>query len=351
MKSTLRKRGKYWHYDNNRYARDRFRVSLHTSSHEKAKQIQRVLDQQQLSNPWDERLYPREEYLRAYAAQHIEHLYTIKSKPWAIRQHQSMSRFLEWSPDRPLRDFKPGDFEEYIRHRKDAGAGPRTIRYEVQVVRRMFVRAVRDGFAAGNPAEQVDLPSVKAVRAIRPFSREEVGIIFQDHFREDMTAREQDAAQGRYPLLATLWFTGLRVSDVITLTAGDINLDQRVIIKQIRKTGRMLRIPLADALVDILTPILPRSGPIFPKYYPGDSDRRRTDVERNLNHQLKRILDRNDLPHGSLHSFRHGFNQRLFELGLQLGDRQVLLGHSAGGTTQIYTHPNEDLARDYLNRL
>ncbi len=29
----------------------------------------------------------------------------------------------------------------------------------------------------------------------------------------------------------------------------------------------------------------------------------------------------------------------------------MLIGHAAGATTQIYTHPNEDLASDYLNRL
>lgn len=351
MKSTLRKRGKYWHYDNNRYGPNRFRVSLHTPSHAKAKRIQRVMDEQHLANPWDARLFPREEYLHPYAAQYIDHLYTIKSEPWATRQHQSMSRFLEWSPDRPLREFQPSDIEAYIKARKDAGAGPRTIRGEFQVVRHLFARAIRDGFAASNPTGQVDLPSIKAVRPIRPFSREEVEIIFQDHFRGGMTARERGAAQSRHPLLATLWFTGLRVSDVITLTAMDINLDQRVIIKQVRKTGKILRVPLADALVDILNPILPRSGPVFPKYYPGDNDRRRTGVERNLNHQLQIILTRHSLPHGSLHSFRHGFNQRLFELGLQLGDRQVLLGHSAGDTTRTYTHPNEDMARDYLNRL
>ncbi len=351
MKSTLRKRGKYWHYDNNRYARNRFRVSLHTASHEKAARIQRVLDQQQLSNPWDERLLPREEYLHAYAAQYIDHLYAVKSEPWASRQRQSMHHFLEWSPDRPLREFQPSDIETYIKVRINAGASPRTIRAEAQVVRRLFTRAIRDGFAASNPTDQVDLPSIKTTRPIRPFTREEVGIIFQDHFREEMTPREKVAAATRHPLLATLWFTGLRVSDVITLDAGDVRLGQKAIVKQIKKTGQMLRVPLADALVGILAPIIPKAGPVFPKYHPGGSDRRRVGVERNLNHQLQAILKRNGLQHGSLHSFRHGFNQRLFELGLQLGDRQVLLGHSAGGTTRIYTHPNEDLARDYLNRL
>jgi len=131
-----------------------------------------------------------------------------------------------------------------------------------------------------------------------------------------MTHREQVAATSRYPLLATLWFTGLRVSDVITLMATDVNLDQRVIIKQVKKTGKTLRVPLADTLVEILTPILPRSGPVFPKYCPGDSHKRRTGIERNLNHQIQSILKRHNLQHGSLHSFRHGFNQRLFELGL-----------------------------------
>ncbi|MBA7600768.1 Tyrosine recombinase XerD [subsurface metagenome] len=221
----------------------------------------------------------------------------------------------------------------------------------MQVVQRLIARAIRDGFAASNPTDQVELPGIKAVRPIRPFSRDEVKIIFQDHFRRGMTHREQVAATSRYPLLATLWFTGLRVSDVITLMATDVNLDQRVIIKQVKKTGKTLRVPLADTLVEILTPILPRSGPVFPKYCPGDSHKRRTGIERNLNHQIQSILKRHNLQHGSLHSFRHGFNQRLFELGLQLEDRQVLLGHSAGGTTRIYTHPNEDLARQYLNKL
>ncbi|HJM33575.1 MAG TPA: site-specific integrase, partial [Candidatus Marinimicrobia bacterium] len=48
---------------------------------------------------------------------------------------------------------------------------------------------------------------------------------------------------------------------------------------------------------------------------------------------------------------RHTFNQRLRDLGLGIEDRQALLAHASSSTTKIYTHPNLDLAREYVNKL
>ena len=52
-----------------------------------------------------------------------------------------------------------------------------------------------------------------------------------------------------------------------------------------------------------------------------------------------------------MHSFLLTFNNALRDLGLPIQDRQVLLAHSASETTNIYTHPNFDLAAQYVNRI
>jgi len=38
-------------------------------------------------------------------------------------------------------------------------------------------------------------------------------------------------------------------------------------------------------------------------------------------------------------------------MGLQIGDRQILMQHASSETTKIYTHPNFDLASWYVNQM
>ena len=53
----------------------------------------------------------------------------------------------------------------------------------------------------------------------------------------------------------------------------------------------------------------------------------------------------------TLHSFRQAFNNSLRDLGLKIEDRQVLLAHASRSTNKIYTHPNFDLASQYVNKI
>ncbi|MCH8299941.1 MAG: tyrosine-type recombinase/integrase [Candidatus Marinimicrobia bacterium] len=56
-------------------------------------------------------------------------------------------------------------------------------------------------------------------------------------------------------------------------------------------------------------------------------------------------------PKATLHSFRHSFNNTLRDLGLGIEDRQILLAHASSQATKVYTHPNFDLALEYVNRM
>ena len=44
-------------------------------------------------------------------------------------------------------------------------------------------------------------------------------------------------------------------------------------------------------------------------------------------------------------------SQSLLELGMEIEDRQKLLAHASTTTTKIYTHPNFDLAMQYVNQV
>ena len=66
---------------------------------------------------------------------------------------------------------------------------------------------------------------------------------------------------------------------------------------------------------------------------------------------MQSIFALNGREKATLHSFRHTFNNSLRYLGLKIEDRQVLLAYTSTSTNKIYTHPNFDLASQYVNKV
>ena len=66
---------------------------------------------------------------------------------------------------------------------------------------------------------------------------------------------------------------------------------------------------------------------------------------------MQEILKVNGKAKATLHSFRTTFNNTLRDLELDVTDRQILLTHASSETTKIYTHPNLDLAREWVNKI
>ncbi len=66
---------------------------------------------------------------------------------------------------------------------------------------------------------------------------------------------------------------------------------------------------------------------------------------------MQALLEAEGRPKATLHSFRVTFNNTLRDMGLPIEDRQILLAHASSETTKIYTHPNFDLAAQFVNRI
>ena len=88
--------------------------------------------------------------------------------------------------------------------------------------------------------------------------------------------------------------------------------------------------------------------PLFPTLI---SNKETNDKLAKPRKYMQSLLKAHNRPHADLHSFRHTFNQSLLELGMEIEDRQKLLAHASTTTTKIYTHPNFELAMQYVNQV
>lgn len=203
-------------------------------------------------------------------------------------------------------------------------------------IRQMLKSAVIENLLPNNPADHVTLPRVIKSDPHRYLDHHDLEVIFK--------------YAGTWKLYYEfLYRTGLRAGDVAMLTYGNIDRKRKVIVSLIRKSKRIHEVPLSNVLIEMID-CGDKEAPIFPTLY-ANTDRRLNDNLKKPRKFLQGILEVNDRKRADLHSFRTTFNNTLRDLGLSIEDRQVLLTHSSSQTTKIYTHPNLQLAFDYINRI
>ena len=153
-------------------------------------------------------------------------------------------------------------------------------------------------------------------------------------------------------LLETLYATGLRVSELVSLPLGAVKNEEPVLLVR-GKGGRERLVPLGEAARDALriylaarTAFLPDGAP-SPWLFPSRSRSGHLTRQR-FAQLLKRLAAECGLDAGrvSPHVLRHAFASHLLAHGADLRVVQAMLGHADISTTQIYTHVlNERLER------
>lgn len=187
---------------------------------------------------------------------------------------------------------------------------------------------------------------------------------------EDMVAKLLDRAQKEaetppepltkfqsvrlYALLETLYATGLRVSELVSLPVSVARSDQRFLL--VRGKGSKERIvPLSSKARDALQLYLDLRDKRAdyednPWLFPSTSESghlARQVFARDLKSLAARagISTKNVSPH----VLRHAFASHLLQNGADLRAVQQLLGHSDISTTQIYTHVLEERLHKLVN--
>lgn len=147
-------------------------------------------------------------------------------------------------------------------------------------------------------------------------------------------------------LFEIMYACGLRVSEVVSLTMGDIDFADQVL--HITGKGDKQRIvPFYDLAKDILERYLREVRPLWlgQKRHQTVFINQRGDglTSRGVQYLMQKHADALGLSiHIHPHMFRHSFATHLLDNGADLRLVQELLGHSSLSTTQIYVHVSQD---------
>ncbi len=144
-------------------------------------------------------------------------------------------------------------------------------------------------------------------------------------------------------MLELLYATGLRVTELISLTMENISLRQGV-VRVVGKGGKERLVPMGESAIEWIETFLHQgrsellgqqtSDVVFP------SKRAQQMTRQTFWHRIKHyaVIAGIDIEKLSPHVLRHAFATHLLNHGADLRVVQMLLGHSDLSTTQIYTH-------------
>lgn len=146
--------------------------------------------------------------------------------------------------------------------------------------------------------------------------------------------------------LATIYATGMRLSEVIQLRVADIDSERMVVTVVHGKGGRGRQVPLSKVLLTELRdywksgrPLAPGNHYLFPGATPGSHVHPST-LQKAMEAARRSAGIQKDI---SPHTLRHCYATHLLESGTDLRTVQALLGHSDISTTTIYTHVQRKL--------
>ncbi|WP_323149242.1 site-specific tyrosine recombinase XerD [Pseudomonas oryzihabitans] len=202
-------------------------------------------------------------------------------------------------------------------------------------LRSFYKYAVREGRVAEDPTLLVSMPQLGAPLP-KSLSEADVEALLAAPDTED-TLGLRDRT-----MLEMLYATGLRVTELISLTLDEINLREGS-LRVFGKGSKERLIPLGEEAIAWLEDYLKTARPLLLGGQPGDilfpSQRGTPMTRQTFWHRIKLHAQvagiRTSL---SPHTLRHAFATHLLNHGADLRTVQMLLGHTSLSTTQIYTH-------------
>jgi len=237
-----------------------------------------------------------------------------------------------------LDSISAGQIRNYLYYLNKRGLSKTTANRRLAAMKSFFKYAVKQGWLEKNPVSDISLAKIQR-RLPHYLDFEEVVRVLETPDRTTLSGCRDRA------IMETLYSSGLRVQELVSLNLKDINLE-RGYVKVWGKGGRERLVPLGSQAAAAIENYLHKSrdirrqnrqdgpeGALFLNLKGGRlTDRSVRDIVRKycLQAGTKEILS----PHG----FRHSFATHLLDNGADLRVVQELLGHKSISSTQVYTH-------------
>jgi integrase/recombinase XerD len=257
-----------------------------------------------------------------------------------------LALFAAWLHDghgKNLLQVESSEIGEYLALQYRRKASERTSARLLSSLRKFYGFLIRESLLQEDPTATIESPRIG-----RPLPR----TLTEADVEALLRAPDPDDALGCRDrvMLEVLYATGLRVTELVSLHLGQVNLRQGV-IRVVGKGSKDRLVPIGEEAEDWLNRYLKTIRP-------GILKGRRTDdlfvTERGAamtRQAFWYLIKRYALQAGihkplSPHTLRHAFATHLLNHGADLRVVQLLLGHSDLSSTQIYTHIAQERLKD-----
>jgi integrase/recombinase XerD len=248
------------------------------------------------------------------------------------------------SRNRTLLDAKREDLLHFLATQVQTGRSPRSLSRYLSGFRQFYQWLLREGRVLKDPSALIESPKLGRGLPKALSEQQVVGLLEAPDTGTPLGLRDRT-------MLELMYATGLRVSELISLEAVNISINQGV-VRVMGKGGKERLVPLGEEALSWMQRYLKESRPDLmrggecPQVFV--TARRAGMTRQAFWHAIRKHAgDAGITQSVSPHMLRHSFATHLLNHGADLRVVQLLLGHSDLSTTQIYTH----IAREGLKQL
>jgi integrase/recombinase XerD len=236
------------------------------------------------------------------------------------------------------------DLLGYLAHRFEAKARPSSTARLLSSLKRFYQFAVRQGKRVADPTLNIDAPK-RSRNLPKTLTEQDVErLLAAPRLETSLGLRDR-------AMLEVLYASGLRVSELVTLTVAQLSQDMGV-VRILGKGSKERLVPVGELALDWVRRYTGEGRPMLLNGRRSDAlfvtSRGEAMTRQGFWHLIKRYAALAGI-HSSIspHTLRHAFATHLLNHGADLRVVQLLLGHADISTTQIYTH----VARERLKQL
>ena len=258
------------------------------------------------------------------------------------RDLEKFAAFLDAQAVVDLTDVNETTMNAYILMMEQKRFATSTISRNIAALKSFFDYLERYENHQGNPAARLKAPKIEKKAPEVLTVAEVTRLLEQPAGRNNKELRDK-------AMLELMYATGIRVSELVSLTIDDINVQAGYI--RCSERGRERIIPIGSVARISLRQYLKQARPamisddssaiLFPNYS-GQPMSRQGFWKILKQYAAKAGIESDITPH----TLRHSFAAHLLENGADLRSVQEMLGHSDISTTQIYLKMNTGRIRD-----
>lgn len=251
-----------------------------------------------------------------------------------------ITAFLLWLGDKPVDEIKYQNIKEYLLFIYKFNYSKTTLARKISAIRTFYKYLFREKITDSNPVVGVNSPKRQ---------RKLPDVLSELEISQILNTVDISTPAGfrNRTILELLYATGMRISELCSLTFKNLNLDNDE-IKVFGKGQKERIVLISKRAKDFLLDYLKTARQLVAKGFPVSCNPDSYVFINNTGYKLqpqtvrtflKKIIDIIDLPKNvTPHKFRHSFATKMLDNGADLRIVQELLGHASITNTQIYTH-------------